>query len=437
MAAPARLPVLVAVVAVVALNLRPGVTTVGPELDTITAHFGAGSVAGGIITALPVIAFALVSTAAPLLFARISVRTGLCGALTLIGLSLALRPWGDLAGFVAGTFLAALGIGLLAVLLPVVVRSVGSTSALVTTFTTALQAGAAIGFAAVVPLSRAVGGWQWGSALWAILAPIAILAVRAVPALAASPSAVSPVSPSAGSPAVPPSATSSAGSPAVPPSATSSAGSPAVSPSAASPAATSPTSVRPIAILRRTGTVGLALFFGLQALVAFVVIGWLPSILEDAGVSAQAAGGYLGILTFLGVPISLIVPPLVARSAHPSRWLGGFSACTVLGVLAFLVAPGAAPLLWSLILGVGLSVFSLALTVVTLRASAENALGVSGAVQGVGYLLAAIGPYAIGLFRDLSSGWTLPLAVLLVTAVAQLILGFAVGDPAPSVQRKA
>ncbi len=390
MAAPARLPVLVAVVAVVALNLRPGVTTVGPELDTITAHFGAGSVAGGIITALPVIAFALVSTAAPLLFARISVRAGLYGALTLIGVSLALRPWGDLAGFVAGTLLAALGIGLLAVLLPVVVRSVGNTSPLVTTFTTALQAGAALGFAAVVPLSRALGGWQWGSAVWAILAPIAILAVWAVPALAAPP-----------------------------------------------PAATSVVSVRPIAILRRTGTVGLALFFGLQALVAFVVIGWLPSILEDAGVSAQAAGGYLGVLTFLGVPISLIVPPLVARSAHPSRWLGGFSGCTVLGVLAFLVAPAAAPLLWSLILGVGLSVFSLALTVVTLRASAENAVGVSGAVQGVGYLLAAIGPYAIGLFRDLSSGWTLPLAVLLVTAVAQLVLGFAVGDPAPSVQRKA
>ncbi|MGV9680743.1 MFS transporter [Nocardia sp. NPDC003482] len=385
---PARTAALVAVVTAVALNLRPAITTVGPELDSITGDFGAGAAAGGVITALPVFAFALVSLAAPALLARVSVRAGLYGGLTLLGVSVALRPWGGLVLFVLGTFLAALGVGLLAVLLPVVIRATGRTGLLVTTFTTALQAGAAIGFAAVVPLSRAFGGWQWAVAVWAVLAPAAILALLWGPTL--------PV--------------------------------PDRGPSAAR---------HPLATLRRTETVGLAVFFGLQALVAFVVIGWLPTILADAGVGKQAAGAYLAVLTCLGVPISLVVSPLVARSARPSRWLAGFSACTVLGVLAFLVAPAAAPLPWSLILGVGLAVFSPALAVVTVRAAAHEAIGVSSAVQGVGYVIAALGPFAVGLFRELSAGWTLPLAVLLAIAVAQLVVGLTRTDPvSPQDERR-
>ncbi|ATL70102.1 MFS transporter [Nocardia terpenica] len=375
----ARNVVLVVATAAVALNLRPGITTVGPELDTVTKHFGAGSAAGGVITALPVIAFAVVSLATPALLARISVRAGLYAALAIIAVSLAVRPWGGLPLFVLATFASAIGIGLLSALLPVVVRSSGSTGVLVTTFTTALQAGAAIGFAAIVPLSNAVHSWQWGLTFWAFLAPIGMFALWATEQL---PSALP-----------------------------------------------ERTTVNPFKILRRTRTIWLAVFFGLQALVAFVVIGWLPSILvDDAGVGQQAAGGYLGLMTCLGVPISLIVPPFVARSAHPARWLAGFSACTVLGVLGLLAAPRAAPLLWVLVLGVGLSVFSLVLTVLTVRAStAEQAAGLSSSVQGVGYLIAAVGPYAIGLFRHLSAGWALPLGALLATAVLQLVAAFAIG----------
>ncbi|WP_195104088.1 MFS transporter [Nocardia blacklockiae] len=378
----ARLAVLVVVIAAVAVNLRPGITTVGPQLEEITAHFGAGARAAGVITAVPVVAFAVVSLAVPFVRGRISVRGGLFGALAVTGVSLAVRPWGGLWLFVVTTFTAALGVGLLAVLLPAAVRAVGNTRVLVATFTTALQAGAALGFAAVVPLSELFGGWRPASAVWALLAPIGIVALWWSPETAAS--------------APEPPGTRAA--------------------------------ANPVAILRRTGTVGLAVFFGVQALVAFVVLGWLPSVLHDAGVGARAAGAYLGLLTFLGVPISLIVPPIVARSARPERWLAGFSAFTVLGVLAFLVAPGAAPLLWSLVLGTGLAVFSLALTVITVRAgSAAQAVELSGAVQGVGYLLAAVGPYVIGLFRQLGHGWALPLSALLATAVAQLLTALTAG----------
>ncbi|WP_280422318.1 MFS transporter [Nocardia carnea] len=378
---PAALGTLVAAVTAVALNLRPGVTTVGPELDTLSAHFAAGARAAGVIAALPVFAFALVSLATPVVLARISVRTGLFWALTLTGAGLAVRPWAGLAGFVIATFLAAVGAGLATVLLPALIRSAGNTRILVTAFTTALQGGAVLGFATVVPLSQWLG-WQWGLALWAVLAPAAAVALwraQRDPSPVALPGPV--------------------------------------------------TATDPVRYLRRTGTIRLATFFGLQALVAFVVIGWLPSVLRDAGQSAAAAGGYLALLTCVGLPVSLLVTPLVAGSAHPSRWLAGFSACSVAGIAGFLVAPGAAPLLWSLVLGAGLSVFSLALTVITLRAGTTGqAVLLSSAVQGTGYLVAALGPYAFGLLRHTGDGWTVPLTALLLTALAQTVFAATVGD---------
>ena len=386
-ARPVTFPALAAVVGVTALNLRPGITAVGPVLDAVTGHYGAGPRAAGIITAAPVFAFAITSLLAPPLLSRISVRNGLLASLALIGTGLAARPWADLAVFVAGTFLAAIGVGLLAVLLPVVVRGSGRTGILVTTFTTGLQAGAAIGFAAVAPLTRAMGGWRPALTLWALLA----VAAGAV-----------------------------------------------VWRSGSVRGHTRSEDVRrernPLTLLRRTRSAGLALFFGLQAMVAFVVIGWLPSVLEDAGVSASAAGGYLGLLTCLGVPIRMLVPPLVTASARPARWLAGFSVCTVAGVLGFLIAPGAAPLLWSLVLGVGLSVFSLALAVVTVRAGSTPApIEFSSAVQGVGYLIAALGPYAVGVIRRFADGWTVPLGVLLAIALLQTIAATASGGTAKDV----
>lgn len=381
-ARPTHLAGLVTMTALVAVNLRPGITTVGPQLATIVGHFGAGARAAGLITAVPVMAFALASFATPLIQARVSIRAGMCWALVLIAVSLAVRPWADLSVFVLATVTAAIGAGMLTALLPASIRATGNVRVLVTTFTTALQCGAALGFAAIVPLSRALDSWQWALTLPLLLALVGIVALWRCP----------------------------------------------VTPAAAAATDGARRSINPIRILRQTQTVFLAIFFGLQALVAFVVIGWLPSVLQDAGLSGQTAGGYLGVLTFLAIPISLLLPPIVARSGHPHRWLAGLSLFSVVGILGFRLSPTSAPLVWTLVLGIGLSVFSLALTVITTRASSSGqAVALSSAVQGVGYVIAAIGPYAIGMVREFDGGWSIPLGALAVIAVIQTVVGLAVG----------
>src|SRR5690606_11006755 len=106
-------------------------------------------------------------------------------------------------------------------------------------------------------------------------------------------------------------------------------------------------------------------FFGLQALVAFVMMGWLPQLLLAAGVDRPTAGLLAGLLSALAVPVSLLVPPLARRGQ--SAWVAGLTLTGIAGVLGLIIAPSAAPVLWTILLGLGLSVFSLAIMIITLR----------------------------------------------------------------------
>ena len=54
----------------------------------------------------------------------------------------------------------------------------------------------------------------------------------------------------------------------------------------------------------------------------------------------------------------------------------------------------------------------------------------SGFTQSTGYLIAGIGPFAVGVMHDASGGWTVPLIVLLVLVIPQVVVGLAVARPA-------
>ncbi|WP_327373055.1 hypothetical protein OG393_03430 [Streptomyces sp. NBC_01216] len=57
--------------------------------------------------------------------------------------------------------------------------------------------------------------------------------------------------------------------------------------------------------------------------------------------------------------------------------------------------------------------------------SPAETTAISSLSQSLGYLVAALGPLAVGLLRSTSGGWTLPMAALLATAAAQLVIGMA------------
>jgi CP family cyanate transporter-like MFS transporter len=54
----------------------------------------------------------------------------------------------------------------------------------------------------------------------------------------------------------------------------------------------------------------------------------------------------------------------------------------------------------------------------------------SGFVQPIGYALAAIGPFAVGLVHEATDGWSLVLVLLALTSVPLTLAGLRVARPA-------
>ncbi|GAB2988896.1 MFS transporter [Amycolatopsis acidiphila] len=372
-------------VVLAALNLRPAVTATGSVLDEIRGSLGATSTWAGALTTAPGLCFAAAGSAAPWVARRIGIGASVTAALVLLTGGLILRVLDGQLVVLGGTLVATAGIALANVLIPVVVKeSFTARIGLVTgLYTGALQAGGAMGSAVTPPLDEAFGGWRPGLASWAVLSGLALVVWLAVARTR-------------------PGAARGEGSP--------------------------DTTHR--SFLRNRLAWIVTIFFGLQACLAYIVMGWLPEVFIDAGLSRGDAGLLLGLVSLIGLPVSLIVPPLAARRGSQSWWIVGLGACGFLGVVGIMSAPGAAPLLWAILIGIGMSVFSLALTTIALRArTGGDTARLSGMAQGIGYLFAAAGPFLFGILHDLTGGWTVPFTMLLVVVAVQMVFGFLAGRP--------
>lgn len=368
-----------------ALNLRPAVTAAGALLDEMRTSLGASATWAGALTTMPGLCFAVAGLAAPWVAKRVGISMSVGAALLLLTGGLVLRVMDGQLVVLGGTLVATAGIALANVLIPVVVKESFTTRIGLITglYTGALQAGGALGSAVTPPLADAFGGWRPGLASWAVLSGLAlvlwVLVTRSRPASGHGPS---------------------------------------------SPRATHRS------LLRNRLAWIVTLFFGLQACLAYIVMGWLPQVLIDAGIDRGDAGLLLGLISIIGLPVSLIVPPLAARRGSQSWWIVGLCLFGVAGVLGVMIAPAAAPLLWSVLIGLGMSVFSLALTTIALRArTGGDTAQLSAMAQGFGYLLAAVGPFLFGLLHDLTGSWMVPFLMLLAIVLLQMVFGFLAGRP--------
>ncbi|MGW0583294.1 MFS transporter, partial [Streptomyces sp. NPDC002920] len=169
-----------AVVALVlaALNLRPGVTSLGPVLEEVRDSLAMSGTLAGLLTSVPAVCFALVGATAPALARRYGAAGTVAAAGAVLTAGLALRPLAaDPTLFVVLTALSLAGIAVVNVLLPAVVKQffpdrVGAMTGL---YSMALNAGASSAAALTVPLTEAFGGdWRYGLGAWAALAALAV-----------------------------------------------------------------------------------------------------------------------------------------------------------------------------------------------------------------------------------------------------------------------
>jgi MFS transporter, CP family, cyanate transporter len=369
-----------------AVNLRLAVTSIGPVLAEIRAGLHMSATVAGLLTSLPVVCFAAFGFAAPRLARRFGTGTVVAAGLTVLAAGLAIRPFApNTLVFVLLSGLSLAGIALVNVLMPVIVkeRFPGQTGTMTGLYSVSLNIGATAAAAATVPLTTFLGDdWRLGLASWAVVAALAV-----PPWLFLARDRMTP------------------------------------------PAAADTDQPGPVGNIARSPVAwALAVYFGMQSTSAYVMIGWLPQIFRDAGLSAEKAGVLFAVTSFLGIPLSFVLTALAARYRSQSAVAATCAVFGMAGWAGLWVAPAAAPWVWAILLGVANCAFPLALTMITLRGrSPATVVRLSAFAQGVGYILAIPTPILVGVLHDASGGWRLPLGLMVALVIPQLIAGVLAG----------
>ena len=300
-----RHPVLLGLaIALVAANLRPALASVGPVLDDVRIDLALTGTLAALLVSLPVLCLGALAPAAPRLARRWGMEPIIAMVLGAIAAGLLLRVVGG-TGCSFGTVIASGAIAVANVLLPALIKRdfPKHSGAMMGVYTMAISGFAAVAAASTVPLGDLIGyGWRGALGVWAILAVVALLLWMPF-ANAHTP-----------------------------------------------PAATTPTGS---SLLRHALTWELTVF---RAAVIVVLFGaFVASIdLSRSWVQPGGAGLVLSAVTFVQIPVSLLVPRFAARARDQRRYIMISTTLTALGLAGVLIAPTTMPYLWAMIIGVGL-----------------------------------------------------------------------------------
>lgn len=382
---------LVIAVILIAANLRAPLTSVSPLLETMRLALGMSHPVAGMVTSLPLMAFAAFSVLSPRLSARYGLERVLLAALILLSAGLLLRPWFGAGQLLAGTLLAGMGIAVCNVLLPALLnRYFPERLGLMTgTYTVAMNLIGSIASAMSIPIARSLGfGWENTLALWGLLALFtAIFWLLCQSVRMTSPSRE-------GRPGV------KAGE-----------------------------RRERSALWRYKLSWQMTLYLGLQSFMFYVVMAWLPDIAAERGISAGASGIMVALMQFAGLPFNFVVP-LIAVRIKDQRVLAFTAAMMSLaGVLCLFMNHFVLLALGGALIGSAAGfAFSLSMMFFNLRTNdSRQAADISGMAQSIGYTLACTGPALFGWLHDASGGWTMPISVLLIAVAAFIWAGLGAG----------
>lgn len=365
-------------IALLALNLRTAVSSISPVVGFIQQDFS-----------LPVIVIGLLGLAAPLAFAfASSVSTkparkfGL--ELTLLAVVVAIIAGNliralafDPASLFAGSMLSLFGMGIGNVLLPVLVRRyfpnrIGLVSSFYITLT---SISATLGSLVAVPVAEAAG-WRFSMGQWAVFAALALLPI--LPLLKNN-----------------------------------------------QPAEAGDAQPAKLAVWKSPTAIAISSVQGMTSIFGYVSFAWLPLLLiEHNFVSELTAGNLLALFAIMGLPTSLLVPVIAAKFPSAQAYIVFFSALAgSLGALGVMFIESNL-WLWVIMLGLGPTMFPLALTLYNLRSkNQQTVLAVSSFGQGVSYSLATLGVLLVGIMRELTGGWEAALWLLFAVAVISSLAG--------------
>lgn len=379
-------------VVLIAANLRLGVSSTGPLLEQLQDRMHLGSGLTSLLPTLWVVIFAFAGPGGSWLARRHGAGSVLAASLAVLVAGSAVRGIPDVPGLLAGSVLAGVGIALANVLLPVVVRSYfpDRIGAVTGVYTTMLSLGAMFAAGAAVPLADTFGGPSGGLAFWTIPALVA-LGVWALSAGTRRHRDVRAAHPAHG-PAAP--------------------------------------HIPLLAAAKSKLAWATAFAFGLQSMSGYVVMGWLPTVLHESGMSQTQAGTVLSVTFAVSTPFSFIVPLYAARLRSQKVLAMALATVFAAGFAGMIVAPVGLAYVSAALIGVGMASFPLVLTMIGLRGGTPTGTAALSAFsQSAGYLIAALGPITFGILGHALGSWSVPLAAMVAVTLAQGVVAAYVGSP--------
>jgi MFS transporter, CP family, cyanate transporter len=380
-----RTLLVVAGLVLLSFNLRPAAVSVGPVLAEVRRGLALSGPEAGLLTSLPVLAFAVFGALAPTFARGVGLHRAAGAGLVAVVLGLAGRAAvSDDLAFLALSAVALAGMATANVLIPSLVKvhfpgRIGWATAV---YTTALAVGLTSAFLLTVPVAHLAGSWRGGLGVWAVTALVALV-----------------------------------------------------------PWAVLATHDRNLDRQRRTISfrdvartrIGWAMtvLFGLQSLQAYSIFGWFAQLWRDHGYSAGHAGLLVGVVAAVSIPLSLWLPAWCARLDNQVGLMTAVLTCYLAGYGLLLVDAHRFAIPAALLIGVGCTIFPLVLTLIGLRThTADGTAALSGFTQSLGYLMAALGPFLIGTIYGHTGTWTAPLWLLLALVVPLIAAGVYTGRPA-------
>ncbi|USA48325.1 cyanate transporter [Acinetobacter sp. C26M] len=365
---------LVTTVALVGLNLRPFMTSVGPVASQIRTSTGLSLQGIALLTLVPMLLMGLVAFVGPVLQKLLGERRAIVGALILIGLGCGLR-FVAVNGWVLILTAAIIGFGVAVVqaVFPSLIKREfrDHLSPMMGLYSAMLMGGGALG-AVLAPMVTSISGdWKVGLSIFVLPAFLALLF--------ASCFLTKSVSPHKKMPSV-------------------------------------------ILLLKQPRTWLLICCFGLINGGYSSIVAWLAPAFQVHGWTATASGNLMAALTLSQASAALVLPYLSRKNKDRRIWMGLTLILQLIGFSGLAFFADALPYLWAITVGAGLGGCFALLMIVVLDHLPDPAHAgqLSALMQGGGFLLAAIAPWWVAVLHDITgtynAGWIWHLTMVVIVA---------------------
>ncbi|WP_375141035.1 CynX/NimT family MFS transporter [Bacillus sp. NP247] len=358
----------------VSINLRIGITSISPLLETIRQDLNISNFSVSFLTAIPVFCMGTFALLTGKVIKKYGAEKAIMACLILIGLATCMRAFTfSIFTLFASSLFIGIGIALAGPLLSGFIKEKFPTKIglMIGIYSVGMGTGASLSAGLTIPLQHVLkDDWNMALAFWGVLTIIAILFWYPVMKRKKNTS------------------TQDKKNNSLP--------------------------------LRNKKAWLFTIFFGLQSGIFYSITTWLAPANQSMGVSSEQAGTLITVFTVVQMICSFLIPTLADIYKNRALWLLG-SICFVLVGLSLMVYPLTTPWIPSILLGIGLGgVFPLALMLPLYETkTSEDASAWTAMMQSGGYIMGGFIPVLAGIARDYFDGYT---QVFIIMALLSLIL---------------